>query len=322
MQNVLMYVLLIVGFVLLIKGADFFVEGSASIAKIFKVPSVIIGLTIVAMGTSAPETAVSVSAALKGSNAIAVSNVVGSNFFNLLVVVGVCTLFQAVNITKDILKRDFPYSIAVSVLLLAFLADDYIFGSNPVLNRIEGAVFLVIFAYYIFMLVRSALKARQNADDEEIHTHSVPVSILFIVGGLTGVVLGGNMVVDNATLIAKSFKMSDTLIGLTIIALGTSLPELVTSVVASKKGENDMALGNVVGSNIFNILLVLGLSSLLSPIKLDVQPVIDTALLIVVNIVVLLMVVKDHKLTKGNGAVMLLMYILYTAYIFYRNYCL
>lgn len=321
----MIYVLLIVGFILLIKGADYFVEGSASIAKIFKVPPVIIGLTIVAMGTSAPETAVSISAALKGANAISVSNIIGSNFFNLLVVVGVCAVLSRVVVTDDILKRDFPFSIAVTVLFCAMLFIEMFFISkngNPGLNRIDGIILLLIFAYYLYVLISSALKARKNSSGEEVvHHHTIPVSILFILGGLAGVVLGGDMVVNNAKAIAKTFGMSDTLIGLTIVAVGTSLPELVTSFVAAKKGETEMALGNVVGSNVFNIMFVLGISTTLMPINLsDKLAALDAGILLLVNIIVLLMVVRDKTLSKANGALMILIYVAYTAFIIYRNY--
>jgi cation:H+ antiporter len=320
----MMYLWLIIGFVCLIKGADFFVDGSSSVAKLLKIPSVIIGLTIVAMGTSAPETAVSIAASCKDANALAVSNVVGSNFFNLLVVVGICALMQPVIITKDLLKRDYPYSIAATFVLLLFLGSNLIFATNPQISRIEGILMLVIFAFYLAMLIRHTIKARnenlESEDDEEIVAYGPVKSVVLILVGLAGVVIGGDLVVDNAKLIAASLGMDDTLIGLTVVALGTSLPELVTSIVASRKGENDMALGNVVGSNIFNILLVLGISSSLLPITVGIDAIVDTILLIVVNLAVLLIVIKDHTLSKKNGVAMLLMYAAYTAFIFYRNY--
>lgn len=322
MTGIWMYVWLAVGFVCLIKGADFFVEGSSSIAKIFKVPSVIIGLTIVAMGTSAPETAVSISAALKGSNEIAVSNVVGSNFFNLLVIIGICALMQPIIITKDIIKRDYPYSIFATVLLLVFLSIGHIIAGKPTLNAITGIIMLISFTAYIITLVKSALnknRVGEIKDIENIKSRPLTMSIILIVIGLAGVITGGNLVVDSAAALASSFGMSETLIGLTIVAIGTSLPELVTSIVAAKKGEADLALGNVIGSNIFNILFVLSISSVLNTITVSLDSVIDTALLIAVNIAVLSIVLaKKNSIGRFSGTAMILMYVLYTSYIIIR----
>lgn len=324
MTGVWMYIWLVVGFVLLIKGADLFVEGSSSVAKIFKVPTVIIGLTIVAMGTSAPETSVSISAALQGANEIAVSNVVGSNFFNLLVVVGVCALLQPINITKSLIKRDYPYSIFATVLILAFLVIGLFVSGQPQLTRIDGIILLAAFVFYLVILIRFTLisiATGHKVDVEEVKTRSLPVSIIFIVIGLAGVIYGGDFVVNSATAIATTFGMSNTLIGLTIVAIGTSLPELVTSIVAAKKGEADLALGNVIGSNIFNILLVLGISSIVHTIKVEFDSIIDTSLLLIVNVVVLAIVLKKKSsIGKGVGVFMILMYVVYTGYIIGRNY--
>lgn len=324
MTGVWMYIWLVVGFVLLIKGADLFVEGSSSVAKIFKVPTVIIGLTIVAMGTSAPETSVSITAALQGANEIAVSNVVGSNFFNLLVVVGVCALLQPINITKSLIKRDYPYSIFATVLLLAFLVIGLFVSGQPQLTRINGIILLAAFVFYLVILIRFTLisiATGHKVDVEEVKTRSLPVSIIFIVIGLAGVIYGGEFVVNSATAIATTFGMGNTLIGLTIVAIGTSLPELVTSIVAAKKGEADLALGNVIGSNIFNILLVLGISSTVHSIKVEFDSIIDTSLLLIVNVVVLAIVLKKKSsIGKGVGVFMILMYVVYTGYIIGRNY--
>ncbi|MGN1319190.1 MAG: calcium/sodium antiporter [Lachnospirales bacterium] len=324
-NQILPYIWLIVGFVCLVKGADFFVEGSSSVAKLLKIPPIIIGLTIVAMGTSAPETAVSVSAALSGLNGIAVGNVVGSNFFNLLVVVGICAVLQPVKITKSLLRRDFPFSILVTLLLLGFV---YI-GSNFAIDgdndygiaRFSGVALIILFIVYIVMLVHSAIKNREEG--ESINAHSPLGSVFLIIVGLLGITIGGNLVVNNAKIIAATLGMSEALIGLTVVAFGTSLPELVTSIVAAKKGECDMALGNVIGSNIFNLLLVLGLSSIVHPIELGesgLESIVDLILLTAANIVVLLMVLKNKTLRFKAGIVMLLMYGAYMAYIIARNY--
>ena len=248
----MMYLLLIVGFILLIKGADMFVDGSSSIASLLKVPGVVIGLTIVALGTSAPEAAVSITAGFAGSNEIAISNIIGSNLFNFLSVVGVCAAIKAFDSDHDILKRDFPVSIALSILLFVLMLDGTI-------SRIDGVLLVAILIIYIFCMVRSALKNRVEAD-EEIKVMSPLKSIIFCLIGVAAIIGGGQLVVDSATKIALAFGMSQTLVGLTIIAIGTSLPELVTSIVAAGKGQSGMALGNVVGSSIFNIVFILELA--------------------------------------------------------------
>ena len=239
------YLLLLVGFVLLVKGADFFVEGSSSLAKIMKVPSVIIGLTIVAMGTSAPEASVSINAALTGNNDIAISNVVGSNIFNGLVVVGICAFLASFKTNLDILKRDMPLNIVITMILCFMFMDGK-------LSRIEGLILLAGMAAYIVSMIYSALKNRETGEDCKVL--SLPKSIVFMAGGLVAVIFGGDLVVDNACVIAANFGVSQNFIGLTIIAIGTSLPELVTSIVATRKGDSGLALGNAIGSNIFNIL--------------------------------------------------------------------
>ena len=253
----MMYVLLIVGFVLLIKGADFFVEGSSSVAKLLKVPSVIIGLTIVAMGTSAPEAAVSISAGLAGSSDIALSNVIGSNIFNLLIVVGVSAIICPMATEKVIMQRDIWWSLGATVAVLVMMIDMKV-------STIEGILLLAAMVAYIVILIRAAKKNREAGED--FKTMSPIKSVIFIIGGLAAIVVGGDLVVDSACDIAAAFGMSEALIGLTIIAMGTSLPELVTSVVAAKKGESGLALGNVIGSNIFNLLFILGAASALTSI--------------------------------------------------------
>ena len=302
--------LLLVGFVLLIKGADFFVDGSSSVAKLLKIPSVVIGLTIVAMGTSAPEAAVSISAGIQGSNEIAISNVVGSNIFNMLVVVGVCALIKPFDLDKTILKRDFPVNIVASIFLfsVAFI--------GMALSRLDGIILLAMMALYITWLVVSAIKNREQSD-EEIKSMSPILSVICIVGGLAAVIFGGDLVVDNAVVIAKVFGLSETFIGMTIIAIGTSLPELVTSIVAAKKGENGLALGNVVGSNIFNILLILGLSSSISPIVVDSRAIVNAVFLVIMTVIMYLLCVWKKKLSRGVGIAMVSAYAVYTGYLLY-----
>ena len=305
----MMYVLLIVGFILLIKGADFFVDGASSTAKLLKVPSVIIGLTIVAMGTSAPEAAVSISAGLSGSSDIALSNVIGSNIFNLLIVVGVSAIICPMKTEKVILRRDIWWSLGAAVATLIMMTDMKISGA-------EGILLLGGMAAYIAVLVFDARKKRDEGD--EVKAMSPLKSIIYIVGGLAAIIIGGDLVVDSACDIAAAFGMSEALIGLTIVAAGTSLPELVTSIVAAKKGDSGLALGNVVGSNIFNILFILGSASALSTINVAPELFIDTAILIGVTLMMYFLCRSKDKTSRGEGALCMLVYAAYMAYIILR----
>lgn len=307
----MMYFLLIAGFVLLIKGADFFVDGSSAVAKKLKVPPLIIGMTIVAMGTSLPETSVSVSASLAGKNDLSISNAVGSNIFNLMVVAGLCALFNKLPISGISMKRDFPASIAAALVLIGFG------GLTGEISRYGGITLLVLFAGFLWMMIRSAIKERSESD-EEFRDIAGWKCTLFIIGGIAAIAGGGKMVVEGASDIARSFGMSDNLIGMTIVALGTSLPELVTSIVAAKKKETDMALGNVIGSNIFNILFVLGIAATISPIGFTLENTIDTAFLIAVSLMVMSFCLPKKQLERWHGAAMVLLYAGYTSYLFIR----
>ena len=303
------YLLLIIGVVLLIKGADFFVEGSSSLARFLKIPSVIIGLTIVAMGTSAPEASVSINAALAGNNDIAVSNIIGSNIFNGLVVVGICAFISGFKTNKDILKRDMPVNILITAILCVMIADGR-------LSRLEGILLLSGMIFYIVNMIFSALKTRSSCPDEK----SMPLykSLIFIAGGLVAVIFGGNLVVNNASQIAVSFGVSQNFIGLTIVAIGTSLPELVTSIVATRKGDSGLALGNAIGSNIFNILFILGMSATISPLHILSESVIDCAILLVSGILLFVFAYTRKSMNRTEGAICVLSYIGYTAYLFIR----
>lgn len=307
----MMYVFLIVGFVLLIKGADWFVEGSSAAAKLLKIPPLIIGLTVVSMGTSLPEASVSISASIAGKNELAVSNAVGSNIFNLMVVCGVCAAICPLSINKETLKRDFPISILAAGLLLGLGAVGMSVG------HIDGTVLLGVFIAFLFLMVSSARKARQEAD-EEYKAMPVWKLLVYMIVGIAAIVGGGKMVVSGASDIAREFGMTENLIGMTIVALGTSLPELVTSVVAARKKEVDMAVGNVVGSNIFNILFVLGAAAAISPIAFSMENIIDTIVLIVMTAIVMVFCFKKKELSRVHGWLMLAMYAAYTAYIFIR----
>ncbi len=310
--------LLIIGFAFLVKGADAFVEGSSSIAKHFHVPSLIIGMTIVAMGTSLPETAVSVTASIAGSNALAVSNAVGSNIFNLMVVIGVCAVLTPVAVQKNSLKIDIPFSMICALLLLVLGHD------RMMLTRVNGLILIVLFAFFILYMIRSAQHSMNNEDSEfaaeaaEMKVMSVPKSLIFIVIGIAGITLGSDWVVDGAKTIASAFGISENLIGLTIVAFGTSLPELMTSIVAARKNEVDMALGNAVGSNIFNILMVLGIASALSPIAFIQENIIDIIILVGFSFIVWLMAWTKHRLDKLEGLAMILLYAGYVVYICVR----
>lgn len=303
------YLLLLFGFVLLIKGADFFVDGSSSLARIMKVPSVIIGLTIVAMGTSAPEASVSVNAALAGSNDIAISNVIGSNLFNGLVVVGVCAFMAGFKTNPEILKRDMPLNIIVTAILCIMLLDRHI-------NHIEGIILLISMAVYIAVMVISALKNRETADECKIL--SLPKSLIFIIGGLIAVIFGGTLVVDNACLIAKDFGVSENFIGLTIIAIGTSLPELVTSITATRKGDSGLALGNAIGSNLFNILFILGMSATICPLNVLSESIIDCIILLVSAVILYVFARTKKTMNRWEGIVCVFLYVGYTAYLLIR----
>lgn len=303
------YLLLLIGFVLLIKGADFFVDGSSSLARIMKVPSVIIGLTIVAMGTSAPEASVSVNAALAGSNDIAISNVIGSNLFNGLVVVGVCAFMAGFKTNPEILKRDMPLNIIITAILCIMLLDRHI-------NHIEGIILLISMAVYIAVMVISALKNRETADECKIL--SLPKSLIFIIGGLIAVIFGGTLVVDNACLIAKDFGVSENFIGLTIIAIGTSLPELVTSITATRKGDSGLALGNAIGSNLFNILFILGMSATICPLNVLSESIIDCIILLVSAVILYVFARTKKTMNRWEGIVCVFLYVGYTAYLLIR----
>lgn len=319
------YVILILGFLLLIKGADYFVDGSSSVAGILKVPSIIIGLTVVAFGTSMPELSVSVTAAVKGSNDLAVSNVLGSNIFNLLVVLGCCAIVNPVQAKWSLLRKEFPFSIFITVILLLLTSDfsvaKVLEGSGDfVLGRWGGILLLILFAVFVAATVKTALVSRkEEPEEEQDYKMMSPVkSGVFIIGGLAAIVWGGDLVVDSASNIAESFGMSQTFIGLTIVALGTSLPELVTSMVAAGKGENDLAVGNVVGSNIFNILLILGLSAAITPIHLSVTAVYDTLILVAASVITYVAAVSRREIQKKEGALFLLAYLAFFVYALLR----
>lgn len=324
---VLVIVLLVLGFVFLIKGADFFVEGSSSVAKRFHVPSIIIGLTVVAMGTSLPETAVSVTASLVNNNTLAISNAVGSNIFNIMVVIGVCAILTPVAVSRQTIVQDIPVSAICAIILAALGMLGIADATNMTLGHLDGAIMLILFAIYLFVLVRTAMKSAKSrgaeakeveSKEDEVKVISVPLSLLFIIGGAAAIAFGGKLTVSTASRIASDLGMSQTLIGLTIVSIGTSLPELVTSVVAARKNEVDMALGNAVGSNIFNILMVLGIASVLSPINFITENIIDIVVLLVFTLLVWLFGATKKSIARVEGLIMVLLYVAYAVYICIR----
>lgn len=313
-------ILLVVGFVFLIKGADFFVEGASAVANKLHVPPLIIGMTIVAMGTSLPELSVSVTASLAGSNQLAIGNVVGSNIFNLLVVLGSCALFSVLDVSEDTIKKDFPFSVgcALALMVMGLIGNE--------VGHVDGLILLVAFIIFLLSMLRSAKKSRKEAAleaeiDVENEIEDLPVwrCIVYIIGGAVAIKFGGDWVVDSCTTLALKFGMSETLVGLTIVALGTSLPELVTSIVAARKNALDMAIGNVVGSNIFNILLILGTAAAISPLDYLTVNAIDAVLLVVFSAIVWLMCVVKKNLSRFQGVIMIALYIGYLAYIIIRD---
>ncbi|MBQ2614040.1 MAG: calcium/sodium antiporter [Clostridia bacterium] len=317
MATILDILLLLVGFVLLIKGADFLVDGAVGFARRFHIPTLVIGMTIVAFGTSAPEAAVSITAAMNGNNAISISNILGSNLFNLLAVGGLCALIRPLPIKPIAVNRDYPFHLVITMALLLMIADPIVGeGNAPFLSRAEGLLLLLLMGIYMYMNIKDGMNGEDM--EEETEMPSPWKSLLFFLGGLAGVIFGGDLVVDASTAIAKVLGVSDTLIGLTVVALGTSLPELITSLVACRKGEVDLAWGNIVGSNVFNILFVLGISATLHPVCVEMLAVYDTAILFVIGLMVYLLTAAGKKISRPVGGAMVITYIAYVIYIILR----
>ncbi len=310
-------ILLIVGFVVLIKGADIFVDGSSSVASNFKVSKMLIGLTIVSFGTSAPEFAVSVKSLFSGSGDIVLGNVIGSNILNILLILGLSAVFHSLTVKNNTVKKELPITLLITTLF-AILLSDHLFDSRLTneFTRSDGIVlllFFLVFIYYLFSMMRKKID-----DGQENIVMSLPKSILFTVLGIVAIVLGSNFVVDSASYIAKTIGISERIIGLTIIAIGTSLPELVTSVMATKKGEYDIAIGNVVGSNIFNIGMVVGLPvTLFGGIGKVSFGYVDLIVMIVSAILLFLFSFRDYKITKKEGIIFLILFVVYYTYVIF-----
>ncbi len=306
-MNILLICLsLVLGFVLLVKGSEFFVDGAASVATKLGIPQLIIGLTIVAMGTSAPEAAVSITAAFEGSADITIGNIVGSNILNILIILGIASVIVPIAVAKSTIKYEIPYMILCSIILIAF-------GFDGKIELLDGVILWGLFILYLtYLFVRAK---RNKEDNEDIKSLEGWKQWLFIIGGIAAIILGSKLAVYGATEAARLIGISERVIGLTIVALGTSLPELFTSVTAARKGNADIAIGNVVGSNIFNILFIVGTTALVAIVPYDGKFMIDSIIMVLSGIILLLFVLARKQLTRIGGIVMLLCYGAYFGYL-------
>ncbi len=316
------YLLLIVGFALLIKGADYFVEGSSKIAALLNVPPLLIGLTIVALGTSSPEATVSILAAINGSGDVAVGNVVGSNMFNITLTIGITALINPLKVESTTIRKEIPFTLLASVALLILMSDVALqFAGENLITRTDGLIFILFFSVFMYYIIEIALNNR----DKEVDSAIVKTkerwgkNIVLTIAGLAAIIYGGNLVVSSSTEIAFGLGMSETLVGLTIVAIGTSLPELMTSITASIKKQSEIALGNIVGSNIFNILFVLGTTSIITPLSVDPKVFTDVIILIILTIVLLIFAISRSRVGRYEGLTLALTYVAYTIYIIIRN---
>ena len=310
--------LLILGFVFLIKGADIFVDGASSTAQNFKVPKMLIGLTIVAFGTSAPEFAVSMSALASGSTDMVLGNVIGSNIMNILLILGAAAVICPIKIKDNTVRKELPLALLISTLLVVIFLDIKL--ANATINQITRAdaiVILLFFTVFVYYLITLALQKKGRNPEEEKPQFKIPKSILLVILGITGIVIGSNLVVDNASSIAKILGLSDRIIALTIIAFGTSLPELVTTIVSSKKGEQDLLLGNIIGSNIFNICVVLGIPvAIFGTITPASFQMLDLIMLIVSSLLIFIFATTHRKVTRVEGTILLMIFAIYYTLVF------
>ncbi|MDY0346304.1 MAG: calcium/sodium antiporter [Acholeplasma sp.] len=316
MDYIIPFLLLVFGFVLLVKGADLFVDGASSIAKFFKVSSLVIGLTVVAFGTSLPEAAVSISASIAGVDDVSLGNIVGSNIFNILFILGLSAVIVPQVVHGDLLSRDFLFSILSAVILIPFY---YFIGIDHVVTRLEGIFLLVLFALFLYAVFKNSKQVELLEVEDIKLKYPINKALIITLLGLIGIVAGGVLVTNAARDIALKLGMSEWLVGLTIVSIGTSLPELVTSVVAAFKKESEIAIGNVVGSNIFNILFVLGFSATISPINVNVTALFDVVFLLVISVVTYIFALSSRKISRIEGLLMFLAYLGYMTYIIMRD---
>ena len=313
------YLLLAIGFVLLIAGADYLVRGASSVAKRLKISDLIIGLTVVSIGTSAPELSVNIIASLDNAPGMAIGNVIGSNIFNFLLIIGFAAIVSPIGLKNSLLKIEIPFAILASLALL-FVASDTFFDSTPgVISRSDGMILLLFFSIFMYYIFLSAKKGEIKEEEilEKENNLSVWLSVIYIAGGLGALVFGGDLIVGSATELAVGWGMSETVIGLTIVATGTSLPELATSLVAAYKGNSDIAIGNVIGSNIFNIFLILGASSVITPLPFAASSTIDALVAAAATGVVLFFGYrgKGLKIDRKEGIILIVMYAAYITYL-------
>lgn len=310
--------LLAFGFVILIKGADFFVEGASSLARNFKVPAILIGLTIVAFGTSAPELAVSTQSLLKGNGDIVFGNVIGSNILNILLILGVASLFHPLTVKNNTVKKELPITLLLSILFIVLMLDKLFTGLNNSFTRQDGLILLLFFTVFIYYLVSIMRKGEDDSEFEEPTKYGKLKSFLFVCLGLAGIIFGSDFVVNGATSIAQALGVSEKMIALTVIAFGTSLPELVTSVTATRKGEYDIAIGNVVGSNIFNICAVVGIPvSIIGGIEHISFNIVDLGVFLLSVILLFIFALKDKKISRANGLIFLSVFAAYYSYVIF-----
>ena len=316
------YLLLLIGFALLIKGADYFVEGASKIAQSLRVSPLLIGLTIVAFGTSSPEASVSFIAAFEGNSDVAIGNVVGSNIFNITFILGVTALVFPLMVQSETIRKEIPFALLGAVALLLLISDIQLQSSaSNLITRTEGITLLLFFAVFLYYIFEVARKDRQLTEDNppDIANLSRTKNSILTVGGLAAIVFGGYLVVENSIQIALSLGMSETLVGLTIVAVGTSLPELVTSVTAALKKQVDIAVGNIIGSNIFNIFFILGTSAAIHPLTVDSKIFQDAWLMIFATILVMILSRTKYTISRMEGSVLIVIYITYVVYIIIRN---
>ncbi|WP_332697803.1 calcium/sodium antiporter [Halalkalibacter lacteus] len=319
----MVYLLLLVGFVLLIKGADYFIDGSSNIASLFKVPPLIVGLTIVAFGTGAPEATVSIIAALEGSADVTIGNIVGSNILNISLVVGITAFIFPLSVERPTIKKEIPFAFLATIVLFVLISDQSLEMTNEnLITRSDGIIFLLFFSIFLYYVIEAARNSREKASDETVNveeTGSWGKNILLTVGGLAAIIFGGYLVVENSTEIAYRFGMSETLVGLTIVAIGSSLPELITSITAAMKKESEIALGNIVGSSIFNILFVLGIASIISPLPVNGKLFLDIIILLILTVFLFIFSRTHYKVGKYEGMALTIFYLAYLIYIIMRN---
>lgn len=314
------YILLVIGFILLIKGADFFVEGASKIATALRISPLLIGLTIVAFGTSAPEATVSIVAALDGNAGVTIGNVVGSNIFNITLVVGIGALILPLTVESETIRKEIPFTLLAGITIFILFSDVSLqHASSNILTRSDGLILLLFFAIFLYYIFEVAKNNRDQLDPPSQEKTAWFLHIFVTIAGLGAIIVGGELVVNSASAIALSFGMSETLVGLTIVAIGTSLPELITSVTAALKKESDIAVGNIVGSNIFNVFLVLGVTAVISPMKIEASIFIDLIWMNLLTIVLLVFARTSFKIGRIEGGILTLAYIAYMIFVLIRN---